>query len=315
MLPIFITVLADISATLTRFFDFFGVDLETARRQGVRLLAIWLLAGFCWYMVGKVAERIVKAADDGDDKTLSYREKRAQTVSGLLKGVGRILIVLFGIVLTLDTFMEIGPLLAGAGILGLAVSFGAQSLVKDVIAGFFILMEHQFDVGDVIEVAGKSGSVERMTLRVVMLRDLEGTLHVVPNGQITTTSNRTRGWSRAVLDIGVGYASDVDVALETLRQEARAFADDSAWSYKLDGPPEVVGVQGLGDNAVTIRVMLRTRPGMQWEVGREFRRRAKIRLDREGIEIPFPQRTVHVRHYGAGAGSDDDAAAAAAGGA
>jgi small-conductance mechanosensitive channel len=281
----------------------------------VRLLAIWLLAGFCWYMVGKVAERIIKAADDGDDKTLSYREKRAQTVSGLLKGVGRILIVLFGIVLTLDTFMEIGPLLAGAGILGLAVSFGAQSLVKDVIAGFFILMEHQFDVGDVIEVAGKSGSVERMTLRVVMLRDLEGTLHVVPNGQITTTSNRTRGWSRAVLDIGVGYASDVDVALETLRQEARAFADDSAWSYKLDGPPEVVGVQGLGDNAVTIRVMLRTRPGMQWEVGREFRRRAKIRLDREGIEIPFPQRTVHVRHYGAGAGSDDDAAAAAAGGA
>jgi small-conductance mechanosensitive channel len=300
MLPIFTTVLADISATLTRFFDFFGIDLET---------------GFCWYMVGKVAERIVKAADDGDDKTLSYREKRAQTVSGLLKGVGRILIVLFGIVLTLDTFMEIGPLLAGAGILGLAVSFGAQSLVKDVIAGFFILMEHQFDVGDVIEVAGKSGSVERMTLRVVMLRDLEGTLHVVPNGQITTTSNRTRGWSRAVLDIGVGYASDVDVALETLRQEARAFADDSAWSYKLDGPPEVVGVQGLGDNAVTIRVMLRTRPGMQWEVGREFRRRAKIRLDREGIEIPFPQRTVHVRHYGAGAGSDDDAAAAAAGGA
>jgi small-conductance mechanosensitive channel len=313
MLPLFTGVLGDITASLERFFDLFGIELETARRYGVRLVAIWLLAVFFWMLLGKVAERVVKAADDGDEKTLSYREKRAQTVSGLLKGVGKIVIVLFALFLTLDTFMDIGPLLAGAGILGLAVSFGSQSLVKDVIAGFFILMEHQFDVGDVIEVAGKAGSVEKMTLRVVMLRDLEGTMHVVPNGQITTVSNRTRGWSRAVLDIGVGYASDVDQALETLRNEARAFADDSAWSYKLDGPPEVVGVQGLGDNAVTIRVMLRTRPGMQWEVGREFRRRAKNRLDREGIEIPFPQRTVHVRHFGAGAGPDDDIAAAAGG--
>lgn len=313
MLPRFTGVLADITASLERILAFFGIELETARRYGVRLIAIWLLAFACWYMIRKVAERVIKAADDGDDHTLSYREKRAQTVSGLLKGLGRIIIIVFALFLTLDTFMEIGPLLAGAGILGLAVSFGAQSLVKDVIAGFFILMEHQFDVGDVIEVAGKSGAVERMTLRVVMLRDLEGTLHVVPNGQIATVSNRTRGWSRAVLDIGVGYASDVDQALETLRNEARAFADDSAWSFKLDGPPEVVGVQGLGDNAVTIRVMLRTRPGMQWEVGREFRRRAKNRLDREGIEIPFPQRTVHVRHHGPGASPEDDIAAAAGG--
>jgi small conductance mechanosensitive channel len=297
--------------TLERFFGFFGIDLETARRYGFRLLVIWGMALAASYLVKVVAERIVKMSADDDDTQLSYREKRAQTVSGLLKGVGRIVIVLFAVILTLDTFMEIGPLLAGAGILGLAISFGSQSLVKDVIAGFFILMEHQFDVGDVIEVAGLSGGVERMTLRVVMLRDLEGTLHIVPNGQITTVSNRTRGWSRAVLDIGVGYASDVDQALQVLRDEARAFAADTAWSFKLDGPPEVVGVQGLGDNAVTIRVMLRTRPGMQWEVGREFRRRAKKRLDVEGIEIPFPQRTVHVRHYGAG--SADEVAAAAGG--
>jgi small conductance mechanosensitive channel len=306
-----VLVLADLNASLERFFGFFGIDLETARRHGVRLFIIWAMAAGLWYLVGVVAERIVKVADDGDDLTLSHSEKRAQTISGLLRGVGRIVIVLFALILTLDTFMEIAPLLAGAGILGLAVSFGSQSLVKDVIAGFFILMEHQFDVGDVIEVAGVAGGVERMTLRVVMLRDLEGVLHIVPNGQITTVSNKTRGWSRAVLDIGVGYGSDVDQALETLRNEARAFAEDSAWTYKLDGPPEVVGVQGLGDNAVTIRVMLRTRPGMQWEVGREFRRRAKNRLDREGIEIPFPQRTVHVRHYGAGA--DDDISAAAGG--
>lgn len=299
--------------TLERVFGFFGTDLETARRQGVRLVAIWAMAAIAWQLVKVVALRVVRASDDGDEATLSYGEKRAQTVAGLLRGLGRAVILIFAAILTLDTFMEIGPLLAGAGILGLAVSFGAQSLVKDMISGFFMLLEHQFDVGDVIEVAGKTGTVERMTLRVVMLRDLDGTLHVVPNGQIVTVSNKTRGWSRAVLDIGVGYASDVDQALTVLRDEAHRFSKDPAWTLKLDGPPEVIGVQGLGDNAVTIRVLIRTRPGMQWEVGREFRRRAKIRLDREGIEIPFPQRTVHVRHHGPGGPSDDDIIAATGG--
>jgi small conductance mechanosensitive channel len=302
-----------ISESLERFFGFFGIDLETARRYGFRLLVIWGMALAASYLVKVIAERIVKHAADEDDTQLSFREKRAQTVSGLLKGVGRIVIILFAVILTLDTFMEVGPLLAGAGILGLAISFGSQSLVKDVIAGFFILMEHQFDVGDVIEVAGKSGGVERMTLRMVVLRGLDGTVHIVPNGQITTVSNRTRGWSRAVVDIGVGYGSDLDRALQVLRDEVRGFAGDTAWSFKLDGPPEVVGVEGLGDNAITVRVMLRTRPGMQWEVGREFRRRAKIRLDAEGIEIPFPQRTVHVRHHGPGRPGDDEIVAAAGG--
>lgn len=305
--------LLSVSAALERFFGFFGVELEAARRQGLRVLLIWVLAMAAWWLVGVLAARVIQAAEDEDTGSLSYREKRAQTISGLLKGVGRIVIIIFAVILTLDTFINIGPLLAGAGIVGLAVSFGSQSLVKDVIAGFFILMEHQFDIGDVIQVAGLSGGVEKMTLRAVTLRDLDGTVHIVPNGQIATVSNRTRGWSRAVLDIGVGYGSDVDTALDILRDEVRAFAADSAWGYKLDGPPEVVGVQGLGDNAVTIRVMLRTRPGMQWEVGREFRRRAKIRLDAEGIEIPFPQRTVHVRHHGPGRPGDDEIVAAAGG--
>jgi small-conductance mechanosensitive channel len=291
-------LLFDITATLERWFGLFGIELEQVRVVAVKTAFLWLAAYVTWRLVRIIADRIVKVADDGLDGRLSHHEKRAQTIASLLKGVGKIVILLFTLILTLNQFIDIAPLLAGAGILGLAVSFGSQSLVKDVISGFFILMENQFAIGDVIEVAGLSGSVEKMTLRVVMLRDLEGVLHIVPNGQITTVSNKTRGWSRAVLDIGVAYATNVDQAIAVLTEAAATFGDDPEWRARLDGVPEVVGVQSLADNAVNIRVMLRTQPGSQWEVGREFLRRAKNRLDTEGIEIPFPQRTVHVRHHG-----------------
>jgi small conductance mechanosensitive channel len=292
-------ILFDLTASVERFIALFGIELEELRVVGVKILVLWVGAFLTWALVRIISDRIVAAADDGDDGRLTYHEKRAQTIAQLLRGVGKIVILLFTLVLTLNQFVDITPLLGGAGILALAVSFGSQSLVKDVISGFFVLMENQFAVGDVIEVGGKTGTVEKMTLRVVMLRDVEGTLHIVPNGQITTVSNRTRGWSRAVVDIGVAYDADVDAVLAILRDEARRFGEDPAWTPKLDGMPEVLGVQALADNAVTIRVMLRTQPGNQWEAGREFRRLAKIRLDREGVEIPFPQRTVHVRHHGA----------------
>jgi len=289
-------ILADLSAAFERFFALFGIELEVARRQGVRVIAILVMATVAWYLVRVIAGRILKVADDGDETSLSIREKRANTVAGLLTQVGRIVITVFVVILVLDTFMNITPLLAGAGIIGLAISFGSQSLVKDVISGFFILMERQFDVGDVVAIAGKSGTVERMTLRMVMLRDLDGSIHVIPNGQISTVTNHTRGWSRAVVDLTVAYHTDVDKVIGILREEAKRFADDQAWKPRLDGNPEVVGVEGLGDNKVTLRVLLRTRPGKHWEVGREFRRRAIIRLDREGVKVPDTKATVVVRH-------------------
>ncbi|MEO8480381.1 MAG: mechanosensitive ion channel family protein [Gemmatimonadota bacterium] len=292
------SLLPDINQSLTQFFNLFGIELEAARRYGVKLVMIWALAFAANQIVKLIAKRIVSAADDGDDTIMSYGEKRASTISGVLKGVGGILVLVFAMILTLDAFMDIGPILAGAGVIGLAVSFGSQSLVKDVISGFFLLIENQFDVGDVIEIAGHAGGVERMTLRVTQLRDIEGIVHIIPNGQINMVSNKTRGWSRRVLDIGVGYGAEVDKAIAVLTDLAAGFGKDAAWAPKLDGAPEVVGVQSLDDSAVTIRVMLRTLPGMQWDVGREFLRRAKNRLDQEGIEIPFPQRTVHVRHEG-----------------
>jgi small conductance mechanosensitive channel len=291
-------LLADLNAMLMDTFAFLGITAEEFRRAVIQIVVIWLLAWLTIRLIRLVSARILTYSDDHNDAQLTYHEKRAQTLAQLLNSVGRFVVILIGIVLTLNQFINVAPLLAGVGILGLAVSFGSQSLVKDVISGFFILMEDQFAIGDVIDAGGKSGVVETMSLRVVKLRDVEGTLHIVPNGQILTVSNRTRGWSRAVLDIGVGYGSDVDEAIAALRDEAAQFGADLNWQSRLDGKPDVIGVQSLGESAISIRVMIRTQPGNQWEAGREFLRRAKIRLDKEGIEIPYPQRTVHVRHHG-----------------
>jgi len=172
------------------------IDTETLVRGAVRILGIWILAWLAYRVVALAARRIEREVDDGDEYVTTLRERRGQTISQLLRSVGRVVIVAIAILLTFNVFINIGPILAGAGILGLAVSFGAQSLVKDVISGFFILLENQFAIGDVIEAGGKSGVVESMTLRVVVLRDLKGIMHIVPNSEIKVVSNMTRGWSR-----------------------------------------------------------------------------------------------------------------------
>ena len=177
-------------------------------------------------MVALAARRIELEVDDGDDSVTTLRERRGHTISQLLRSVGRLLVVAIALLLTFNVFIDIGPILAGAGILGLAVSFGAQSLVKDFLSGFFILFENQFAIGDVIEAGGKSGTVEKMTLRVVVLRDLRGTMHVVPNSEIKVVSNMTRGWSRAVVDVGIAYEEDIDRALAVVRDEAAQFSTD-----------------------------------------------------------------------------------------
>ena len=288
---------------IERLARLFQVDVEFISRKLLSVAVIWVLAWLGMQLVKLIARRIIAAVDDGDDSTMSLAEKRGHTVAQLLRSVGRVMLFVLALLLTLNQFMDIAPLLAGAGILGLAFSFGAQSLVKDVITGFFLLVDNSIAVGDVVEVAGKSGSVERVNLRVVHLRGLDGSVHIIPNGQINVVSNMTRGWSRAVVDVGVAYETDIDHALEIIRDEVSRMAADAQWKSRLDGTPEVQGVQALGDNGVTLRVLLRTLPGRQWEVGREFRRRIKDRFDREKIEIPFPQQTIHVRAPGAPQGA------------
>jgi small conductance mechanosensitive channel len=218
------------------------------------------------------------------------------------------MIITIAILLTFNVFINIAPILAGAGILGLAISFGAQSLVRDVISGFFFLVENQFAVGDVIEAAGKGGVVEKMTLRVVVLRDLDGSMHVIPNGEIKVVSNKTRGWSRAVVDISVPHTEDLDRALGIVQDEAAKFSSDPVWKVQLEGPVEVLGVESLTDNSVVIRTLLKTQPGSQWSVAREFRRRLKNRFSQEMIDSPYQQRRVQVTVRG---GPEGGAVAAA----
>lgn len=280
---------------LERVAQFFEVDAGRVLRDLIEVALIWGLTWVAVRVLRMVGRRIRQAVDDGDPTRLSPGEQRGNAVSQLLYNVGTTALVVMAILLSLNVFINIGPLLAGAGIIGLAFSFGAQSLVKDLIAGFFMVAEAQFAIGDIIEVAGKAGMVERMTLRVVMLRDEAGTLHIIPNGAITTVSNMTRTWSRAVVDVEVAYQADVDGAIRVIRDEAEGFARAPAWGGKLQGAPEVPGVISIGDGGVTIRALIRTVPGAQWEVGREFRRRVKNRLDQEAIPIPYPQRMVRVR--------------------
>lgn len=282
----------------------FKIDAEELIRRLISVLVILALAWVALRVIRAIARRIVEHADDGDDSSVSEAERRGATIAQLVRGVGKVGVYCVTTLLALNVFVNIGPLLAGAGILGLAFSFGAQSLVKDVIAGFFILVENQFGVGDVIEIAGKSGSVERMTLRVTVLRDGEGTMHVIPNSAITTVSNKTRRWARAVVDLGVSYQDDVDKVIEVLRSEATKFATDPDWKSRLDGEPEILGVEQLGDRAVIIRSQIKTLPGAQWEVARELRRRFKSRLVLEGLENPVLQRVVELRSPAQSSGAE-----------
>ena len=272
MSSIKLALLATFGELLERLAQALRLDGETLVRAGARVLGIWLLAWLAYRVVALAARRIELEVDDGDDSVTTLRERRGHTISQLLRSVGRLLVVAIALLLTFNVFIDIGPILAGAGILGLAVSFGAQSLVKDFLSGFFILFENQFAIGDVIEAGGKSGTVEKMTLRVVVLRDLKGTMHIVPNSEIKVVSNMTRGWSRAVVDVGITYEEDIDRALAVVRDEAAQFSTDKMWGAQLDGPLEVPGIESLGDSAVVIRTLIKTQPGSLWTVARFFRR-------------------------------------------
>ncbi|HEY3933036.1 MAG TPA: mechanosensitive ion channel family protein [Gemmatimonadales bacterium] len=272
-----------------------GVTGAEVLHVAFTVISIWVLTWIGWQAVKLLAKRIVAiaAAHPGDSPSL--HENRAKTVAQLMRSAGRGLLLVLAIILTLKQFIDITPVLGTAAVLGLAVSFGAQSLVKDYFAGFFILLENQFVVGDSVEAAGKAGVVERLTLRTVTLRDVEGTVHIIPNGQITTLSNKTRGWSRAIVDVGISYDNDIDTVISVLREEAASLAADPEWSARFEAAPQVLGVESFGDNGVNIRTMLQTPPGVQSEVAREFRRRVMIRLEREGIKGARAQPTIQIQ--------------------
>ncbi len=233
----------------------------------------------------------------GDDHFVVERKvNRAATLGRLMKNVGSALIIGIAFLMILGEWgFNLAPLVAGAGILGLAFGFGAQTLVSDFLSGVFMLLEDQYGVGDIIDIDGTSGTVEDVQLRVTRLRSVDGVVWWVRNGEVTKVGNMSQNWSRTVLDIGVAYSADVPEVRRLMTEEALALHADEEWGALLLEDPEVWGVEALGDDAVVIRAVLKTLPGQQWGVARELRERIKNRFDAEGVEIPFPQRTVWIR--------------------
>ncbi|MBW3613329.1 MAG: mechanosensitive ion channel family protein [Chloroflexi bacterium] len=238
-------------------------------------------------------------------------ERRVTTVGRLLVRVtGGLLGVIAGLMILNLFGIDIGPAVAGLGIAGIAVGFGAQTLVKDWLAGIFIVLENQYSQGDVVRIAGAEGVVEDFSLRRTTLRDLDGTVHAVPNGQITVASNMTRLWARVNLDVGVAYDTDIDRATGIINRVGEELVDDEEWGPRMLEAPKVVRVNALADSAVTLKVLGQVRAAEQWAVAGELRKRILAAFGRDGIEIPFPHRVVVSR--GGGAVSEADAAAGAA---
>ncbi|HCW75916.1 MAG TPA: mechanosensitive ion channel protein MscS [Candidatus Marinimicrobia bacterium] len=224
----------------------------------------------------------------------SETEKRLNTLFTLIWQGIALAVWLTGALIILDKIgIEIGPILAGAGILGLAVGFGAQNLVKDVISGFFIILENQIRVGDVAILDGTSGLVEKINFRTTVLRDLSGVVHVFPNGSINLISNMTKEWSAHVFQIGVAYKENTDDVTAHIKQVLADLAQDAEFGPLILEEPEIFGVDQLGDSAVVIKGRVKTVPGEQWKVGREFIRRVKLQFDAHNIEIPFPHQTLY----------------------
>jgi len=240
--------------------------------------------------------KIIYYTQEEDPVTKSEREKRAKTLVNIINSAIKVFVYLVAFFMILkEVGVDIAPLLAGVGIAGLAIGFGAQTLVKDFLTGFFILMENQYRVGDVVKIGDHAGLVEKVNLRTTVLRDLEGVVHTIPNGEVQSVNNLTHGWSRVVLDIGVAYKEDVDKVMQVLRETGKKMREEKPYDQLMLEEPQVLGVDGFGESDVIIKMIAKTLPLKQWDVGRELRRRIKHAFDKQGIEIPFPQRTVYIR--------------------
>lgn len=267
-----------------------------ALNTGPDLLFTLLLFFISIQLVNVVLRRasalIVKRLEKKDPSHES--EKRAKTLFDILRGVVKVSIwVVFMMIILKDLGLDIAPLLAGAGIAGLAIGFGAQELVKDVISGFFMLLEDQIRIGDVVSINGTGGAVEKIELRTVTLRDLQGTVHVFQNGKIDRISNMTKEWSACVFDVGVSYSSDIPKVIEVMGEVAKSIKADPEMGPKILEDMEIFGLNSFGDSAIVVKGRIKTKPGEQWGIMRAYNKLLKEEFDKAGIEIPFPQRTLH----------------------
>ncbi|MBU9889850.1 MAG: mechanosensitive ion channel family protein [Candidatus Omnitrophica bacterium] len=261
--------------------------------KAVRTIVILILCWVLFLVLGWARRRFEAFITREDVIRESETTLRIKTLSHVLNWIGSILIVLCALYMLLENFgIDVAPFLAGAGVLGLAFGFGGQYLIRDVINGIFILLEGQYRVNDVINVGEYGGLVEAVNLRVTQLRDLEGRVIYIPNGEIKTVVNFTKGFSQAVLNVGIAYKENVDQVMSVIKELGKGMRKDPYFGRLILADLEMLGVEDFGDSQVTLKFRIKTMPIKQWEVAREFRRRLKNRFDELGIEIPFPHRTL-----------------------
>jgi moderate conductance mechanosensitive channel len=290
--------------------DMAGVDLRVglhsedlgrwAAETGVRIVALLVLAFVVVRILSSVIVRAEREMAAGSGLDALERRKRAQTLASVLRrGISALIWTVAVLMVLRELDVDITPVLTSAGIVGLAIGFGAQTLVRDVISGFFLIIEDQVRVGDVAIVNTVSGLVEQINLRTIVLRDVEGAVHVIPNGEIKTLSNRTKDYSYYVVSLGIDYDEDTDRVVEAVRAAAAELTADPLHGPNILEPIEVMGVDDFRESSVTMKFRIKTVPLKQWEVGRELRRRIKRVFDARGIRIPFPQMEVYLKHEAA----------------
>ncbi|HPF26781.1 MAG TPA: mechanosensitive ion channel family protein [Steroidobacteraceae bacterium] len=266
--------------------------LSSLALSSVRVVVIALVAWLIYYIGSRLIRRFRLRLEER--MTDPEQQRRAETLGRVIRYVLSVVVALVAGMLMLAEFgVSIAPILGAAGVVGLAVGFGAQSLVKDYFTGFFLLLENQIATGDVVTVADRSGLVEDVTLRYVQLRDFGGDVHFVPNNLISAVTNKSRGFSYALIEVGVAYREKLDEVFAVMRETAEQLRNDADFKHKILEPLDLAGVENWADSAVTIRCRIKVRPLDQWGVRREYLRRLKNDFDAAGIEIPFPHLTLY----------------------
>jgi len=263
--------------------------------HGLRVIAIIVIALIIHRFAGALIDRLIRKMVVADRYTSKESEKkREDTLIRIFTVSANLTIWILALLMILQELgVAIGPLLAAAGIAGLAFGFGGQYLIRDLISGLFIIMENQYRIGDIVCFNEACGVVEDISLRMTTLRDMDGTVHHVPHGEIKTVSNMSKNFARVNLNIGIGYSSNLEQAIAVINRVGQELANDAEWKDKIIKAPQFLRVDDFADSAVTIKILGDTQPLMQWAVTGELRKRLKIAFDREGIEIPFPQRVIH----------------------
>ncbi len=260
----------------------------------ITIIVLIILFRLLAFSLNRLKKTLVSRAQKSDKGDVNEVEKRIYTLIGILSGITKIALWGVFLMIMLRKFgVDIGPLLASAGIIGIAIGFGSQELVRDFISGFFILLENQVRTGDVAVINGTGGLVQNIELRTITLRDFSGVVHVFQNGKINTLSNMTKEWSAMVFDIGVAYKENVDTVMEVMREVGDNLQNDENFKKDILEPIEIFGLDQFGNSALIIKARIKTKPIQQWNIGREYRKRLKKAFDEKNIEIPFPHTTIY----------------------